>query len=249
MNKTAEQFYLEEFRRNLSAFPSGAICPDERPDFLIKSTGRIVGVEVTKYFRDMANAALTPLQQREAVRRKIMKEANSIADKRGYLQAYVFVHFDLNFFCRSSKISATATELVQLAERRFQNGEDDTFVRRHEIDIPGVAGLSIKRIKSLKSYWEAPLASFVPTVNPQQLQDILNQKNSLCGEYKKKCDEIWLLIVMDRFDAASYSLIPAEISHYAYAHDFDSAFLFCYERDDEQKPPYLLPNRVFTDCQ
>src|SRR6202021_1193596 len=114
VNKAVEQFYLEEFRKNFPVFPCGDICPDERPDFLIKSPGRVIGVEVTKYFRDMANAAQTPLQKREAVRRKIMDEANSIADKRGHLQAYVIVYFDLDFFCRHSEISTTATELVQL---------------------------------------------------------------------------------------------------------------------------------------
>jgi hypothetical protein len=249
MNKAAEQFYLEEFKKNYSAFPCGDIDPHERPDFLIRTGDRVIGVEVTEYFRDMAGTVQTPLQQREAVRRKIMNQAKSIADQRGGLSGLVFVHFDLDFYRKTSEISATATELVNVAERRFQNGEADMFIRRYEIDIPGVAGVSINKLRGLKSYWKDPLASFVPTVTPQQLQHILDQKSPLSGEYKKKCDEIWLLIVMNRFQASSYAMIPAEISHHAYVHDFDSAFLFCYERNDEQKPPYRLPSGVITDCQ
>jgi hypothetical protein len=98
MNKAEEKFYLEEFKKNFSAFPCEDIYPHERPDFLIKTGDHVIGVEVTKYFRDMAGAVQTPLQQREAVRRKIMKQANSIADERGCLSAFVFVHFDLDFY-------------------------------------------------------------------------------------------------------------------------------------------------------
>lgn len=162
------------------------------------------------------------------------------------LTAYVFVHFDLNFYCKSSEISAAASELVQVVEARFQKGSADEFIRRHEIGIPGVAAISMKKARGVTSYWSAPLASFVPTVTPRQLQKILSKKSTLCRDYRKKCNEIWLVIVMDRFAASSYSLIPDEISESSFSHGFDQAFLFCYDRDDMQKPPYPLRDSAFS---
>ncbi len=241
MNKETERFYLDEFKKNYPHFPDGSICPDERPDFLIKCRDEVIGIEVTKIFRDMAGTSQSPLQQREAVRNKIMQKAKEVADQRGLLNAYVFVHFDLNFCCKNSEIADMASKLVLIAEQKFQRSDSLEFIRPHEIEIAGIAGLSIQKTKG-SSFWKNPLASFVPTIRSQQLQTILDEKSALTGDYRKKCNKVWLVIVMDRFIASSYSLIPDEIDKIYYKHNFDSAFLFCYTRYDEQKPPYLLQN-------
>ncbi len=100
-----------------------------------------------------------------------------------------------------------------------------------------------------KSYWNAPLASFVPTVNPQQIQDILNEKNSRCADYRKKCDEVWLLIVVDRFKASSFSMIPEGITEHDYTHEFDAAYLFFYDYPDKQTPPFPLKKSRLADSR
>jgi len=51
-------------------------------------------------------------------------------------------------------------------------------------------------------------------------------KNVLCADYRKKCDKIWLVIIMDRFKASSFSSIPDTTLEHSYTHNFDSAFLF-----------------------
>jgi hypothetical protein len=238
MDKKAEWSYLNEFIGNFLNFPNGEICPSESPDFLIKCQNEVVGIELTNFFRAKADTGETSLQQRQAVRYKIMKYAKVISDQRGLLGAHVFVHFDLGFCCKTSEISETAYKLVQVVEQVDRDKEK--FIRRNEIEIAGVDGLSVTRTKGKTSYWRDPLASFVPTVDPQQIQDILDQKSARCTDYRKKCDKIWLLIIMDRFNAAQYSLITDEVTDYCYMHDFDSAFFFCRDYYDKQKPPYLL---------
>jgi hypothetical protein len=42
--------------------------------------------------------------------------------------------------------------------------------------LNGILPLSVKKLKLAKSYWNAPLASFVPTVNSQQIQNIFDEK-------------------------------------------------------------------------
>jgi hypothetical protein len=90
------------------------------------------------------------------------------------------------------------------------------------------------------------LGSFVPTLNPQQIQEILDGKNSRCAAYRNKCDKIWLVIVMNRFSASSFAMIPDGIAEHEYAHKFDAAFFFFYDYDHQQKPPLLLEKSHFA---
>ena len=136
------------------------------------------------------------------------------------------IHFGLNFHCRKSEIQPIAKRLVELAEQSLSNPVSEKIWRRDAIQLSGIDLLSFKKWKAAKSYWFAPLASFVPTANSQQIQTILDEKNVLCAGYRKKCDKIWLVIVMDRFQASSFSLIPETALEHSYTHNFDSAFLF-----------------------
>ncbi len=242
MNKEREFFYLDKFKENFPSFPEGKISPDERPDFLVKTLNEIIGIEITGFYREASSSARPPLQQRENVRRKIIALAKSIYDDKGLPPVFVSVHFDLNFHCRKSDIQSIASRLVELAEQSSSNLVGEKIWRIFEIQLNGVLLLSVKRVKLAKSYWNAPLASFVPTVNPQQIQDILDEKNARCDGYRSKCAKIWLIIIMDRFEASSFSMIQETTLNHQYRHSFDAAFLFVYDYNDSQKPPFLLHN-------
>ena len=250
MNKDAECFYLDRFRENFTNFPRGNVCLDESPDFLIKSPTGIIGVEVTHFYRQMSSDTQPTLQQRESVRHKITSLAKSIYDRKGHPSVFVSVHFDLNFHCRKSDIQHIAERLVELAELSLSGlteEKKEKIWRKYEIQLNGVLLLSVRKWRMEKSHWNAPLASFVPTVNPQQIQDILDEKNTRCADYRTKCDEVWLIIVMDRFSASSFSIIPEGIADRHYTYEFDSAFLFSYDYPDKQKPPLPLKKSQIAD--
>src|ERR1035441_1720281 len=173
MNKDTELFYLLKFKENCPNFPHGDVCPDERPDFLIKTARRVVGAEVTHFYRQMSSGAHPPLQQRESVRGNIISLAKSIYDAKGLPSVFVSVHFDLNFYCRKSEIKPIAKRLVELAEQSLSGLPEEKIWRSYEIQLNGVLMVAVSKWKVEKSHWNDPLASFVPTVNPQQIQDIL----------------------------------------------------------------------------
>jgi hypothetical protein len=239
VNKEFELFYLEKFKENFKNFPQGDVCPDERPDFLLKTTNGVIGIELTHFYRQTPDGRL-PLQQRESVRRKIISEAKFIYDESGFAPVYVHVHFGFNFCCRSSEIKRVAERLVQIVGCSMLAHAQTTVVRRDEIQLPGIDLLHIKKPIMAKSYWSAPLASFVPNLLPDQLQDILDRKSRYCENYRSKCDQTWLVIAMDRFRASSFALVPESTKHHVYSHSFDSAFLFLYNYTDEQEAPCLL---------
>ena len=231
---------MERFKENFPAFPNGKIVPDESPDFLIQSPNEIVGIEITGFYRQTSSGTKPPLQQRQSVKRKIITLAKSSYDQKGLPPVFVGVHFALNFHCRKSEVQPISEKLVNLAEKSLSNSETEKIWRRDDIRLNGVDLLSVKKMNLAKSYWSAPLASFVPTASSQQIQNILDDKDALCDEYRKKCDKIWLVVVMNRFDPASFSLISETTLGNEYSHSFDSAFLFFYDYTPLQKPPFLL---------
>jgi hypothetical protein len=240
MSKDSELFYLNKFKENLPAFPQGQIAVTESPDFLIKTARGTTGVEFTNYFRQMSSEAQHPLQARERVRRRIIDRAKAIYDSSAFSPVSVWVHFDFNFHCRTSEVEVFAERLVQLAQSSQLPQAHEKHWMRDEIKLNGVHSLDVRRSTMPKSYWSAPLVSFVPRMNVQQIQLILDKKTALCEAYRKKCDEALLVIVMDRFRASSFSQLPEGTEDHAFSHGFDFAFLFFYDYSDLQKSPILL---------
>jgi len=239
VNKELELFYLEKFKENLPDFPKGKIVSDESPDFLVKAPNEIVGIEITGFYRQTSSSTKPPLQQRQSVRHKIMALAKSSYDQKGLPPVFAGVHFDLNFHCRKSEIQPIAKRLVELAEQSSLDSTPERFWRRDDIQLNGIDLLSFKKWKA-ESYWDAPLGSFVPTISPEQIQNIFDEKNALCNEYRMKCDKTWLVIVMNRFDPASFSLISEATLENKYSHSFDAAFLYFFDYSDLQKSPFVL---------
>ncbi|HLZ17632.1 MAG TPA: hypothetical protein VKQ08_11355 [Cyclobacteriaceae bacterium] len=240
MDKQSELFYLERFKEHFLNFPQGDICPDESPDFLIKSANGNIGIELTDFYRQMDSESPRPLQARDRVRQKIINKAKSIYDENGFAPVSASVYFDLNFDCAKPKIDSVANRFVRLAKCWLSEQTDEKTWARDDIQINGVHSLRVKRLKMAKSYWRAPQASFVPELQPWQLQKILDEKSTYCEDYRKKCNKVWLIIVLDRFRASSFSLIPERIAEHPFSHNFDSAFLFFYDYSEVQKPPILL---------
>jgi hypothetical protein len=243
VNKESELFYLERFKENLPSFPQGIISPDERPDFLVKTSNGIVGIEITHFFRETKQGTQPLLQQREDLWRKIIQSAKSLYDKNGFPPAWIKIYFPPNFYCEKAKLQLVAEKIVRLVELHLSEptNNPDEIWSADDIRQTGIRLIFCHKMKKLAdSNWSTSPIGFVPQMIPSQIQEILDGKNVLCGEYLKKCDKIWLAIIVNRFAHSMFSLIPETILEHSYAHRFDSAFLFLYDYVDSQKPPFLL---------
>ena len=240
VNKESELFYLEKFKENFPEFPEGIVCLNEKPDFLIKTNSNFLGIEITGHYRERSPNTKSPLQQKLNTRRKIIDLAKSIYDGKKLPPLFLHVHFNLNYYCSESKIQSVADMIAQLAEQSISLPSSEIAWKADEIPSRGIDLITVKKRNTGINYWSAPFGSFVPPINPQQIQDILNDKSARQMEYRKRCDLTWLVIVMNRFDPASFSLIPETTLEHLYTHSFDSAFLFFYDYAHSQKPPFLL---------
>lgn len=231
---------MEKFKESFPDFPDGVIKRDEEPDFLIKTESKVVGIEITDYYREKSPQTKSPLQQKLKARRKIVDLAKSAYEKQSSLPLFVHVHFNLHFHCSEREIQGFAEQIAEVVQQALAKPSSEILCRPYEIPVQGVDLIYIKKRTSGISLWTAPFASFVPSVCPQQIQDVLDGKNARCAKYRKKCDLIWLVLVMDRFKPSSFSMIPDTTLEAPYNHLFDSAFLFFYDYTHLQKPPFVL---------
>jgi hypothetical protein len=240
--KEIELFYLTQFNEFLPTFPKGKIISGERPDFLIESANETLGIEITRLFRETPPGRKS-LQEQESLVAQIVKTARAAFEAKGLPPAWVTIHFDFNFNRSRRDIQPTANAISNLVAVNFPSGDEAVDIRRwtnEDIFPLGIDLISVHRLKRSSGHWHAPHGSFVPKVEPLQIQKILNNKSPRVQIYRKKCDRIWLVMIVDRFTSSMFSLIPEETLEHSYSHQFDSAFLFFYDRTDSQKPPFLL---------
>ncbi|MDB5159665.1 MAG: hypothetical protein JWR50_4372 [Mucilaginibacter sp.] len=239
MNKAAEQFYLEKFKKSHRHFPQGEVSEHESPDFLVDDGKKKVGIEVTGFYRESGSES-SPLQKRKKIRQKVIDRAQILFNSKGLASRWVTVHFGLYFHCKKSEVEHIAKKLADLAASPFPTEVDQMIWNNDETTLKDIDCLVVRNVEMPESHWSAPMGTFVPNIEPQQIQQILDIKSKLCEKYRKSCDELWLIIVMDRFEASSFASITQESRLHYYSHLFDSAYLFLYEHSVNQDPPLLL---------
>jgi hypothetical protein len=240
--KELELFYLTRFKEFLPTFPKGEIVSGESPDFLVKTDSETFGIEVTRLFRE-SQPGRKPLQAQENLVAKIVNTAKNSYETKGLPAAWVTIHFDFNFNRGKNDIQKTADAIFNLVAAKLPREDERLDIlpwASEGVFPPGIHLISVKRYKTPISNWSGPHGSFVPKAEPSQIQKILSSKSPRVEIYRKKCDKIWLIIVIDRLSASLFSSIPEMTLQHLYAHSFDLAFLFFNDFDSSQKPPFLL---------
>lgn len=247
VKKEIERFYLDRLKDHFSGFPEGEIIPREPPDFLVKNGFKTVGVEVTEFHLDSSINALSP--ERVSLREKVREHAENICNAKNLSSVWVTIHFAQDFSCRVSEIKRIASQLADLVEPLQIDVSNQIAFELNEVEISNVISITARKVMLSKSLWTAPSARFLPELDFSYIQKILDKKSSLCEVYRKHCDEIWLMIVMDRFDPSSFATIAENVQTDSLTHAFDFAFLFvhCYTQNSplmlslgQIKPKYLV---------
>ena len=77
MDKKRELIHLERFKENCTFFPEGEIDCTERPDFIIHTNEKIVGIEHTEIFQPGPPDG-SSLQAQDVLAQKIVKQASDL---------------------------------------------------------------------------------------------------------------------------------------------------------------------------
>ena len=228
VQKERENYYLDRFQSTYSDFPAGTIRATEKPDFLVEADNGFVGIELTELYHSDSEARI-PRQASEALREQCIRRAESICMNDARSQLYVSVYFSNWIHLKKSIIPALSARLAELVQSvnvdvncsimLEDDGETDGFPE--EVD-----SIHIRRLPAvIRGFWNAPNGGWVPDCSSEQIQETIDKKNRRVIDYRRHCNSIWLVIVIDGFRISSSFNLPRATRNHDYRSAFDRTFL------------------------
>lgn len=231
-NLTQKQIERWQFDRfiDLCCFePPEEIKETEEPDFIIRQDGRSVGVELTDLYWEPAPGSV-PHQAIESLRARAVDKACSLYSAKGLPALHVSVHFNPSYVPHKKDVSRLAHSVATLIANnvpeegeRFE--EDYNWVNRNyfpeEICHVGAWRLPGED----RSLFTSPGAAYVPKLTKNDIERTLVQKEPKISNYRKKCDEIWLVINCDGGQLSTVFEHDDSVLLEEFYSDFDRAFL------------------------
>ncbi len=227
--KQIERQYLEIVRRALDDFPVGDIKDtDERPDFLVNSPECVLGLEITRIYRN-AEPGSPPPQSQDAERDRVVERTQTLAENRGLCPLIADVYFDSQWTIGKQDRDSIAKSLVDLVAAHLPATDEHlTLENRHPLTAefpPQVEAISMWRFKSLKSHlWQVGDAGIVNEDFAPELRRIIMDKNANVPVYRTRCDKCWLVIVADWRGPSAFFEISDRMSGESYETDFNRVY-------------------------
>ncbi len=217
-----EQSFFETFRSartDLHIQNSRRGKPPE-PDYLFSISQKKIGLEVTSPVKEL----LAPLRTDQD---KCLKKAGQIAKQIGLKTVEVKVQF------RSDRdlidIDKAAEELVEFVKEKIPKIDDTKSWPYYESGLKHIKWIII-RLGKVNGHTLLPHHSFERIhvnwlrTGIDEIQNLINKKQSKIPNYKKQCDECWLLIGVNEWTAPEAVAITDELQRHVFLGDFERLF-------------------------
>jgi hypothetical protein len=229
--KPKEEGLINRVKSLYSGFPEGELMSGEEPDFLVAHDNVIVGIELTEYIRGQRGGGGSLLRAQEETRQKIMAEAARLFSEKSGAVLNVYAHWNPNLenALKKTDITRVAEEIAKLVLERLpsdpsERGTIDPWAEPDDLVIdPYITLLSFQH--SPVARWSSGNAGFMGT-NTSDIQWIISGKDKKIYTYRKKCQEVWLVIVADGSYLSSIPVLDGVIAAHQYQSTFDRV-LFC----------------------
>ncbi|WP_449412407.1 hypothetical protein [Pandoraea soli] len=226
--KHAESFFFERAQGLLTCWPMGTVdATGEEPDIVVIGSSAQYGVEVTEMMRDGVRAI-------EETRRLICEKA-----QRLFLRSLNADCLDVKVVFRdhenlNPRVQETvATHLAAIVGSRIPSIPTGVFAARLEegTDFESDLFTSVwlhHHPNCPRSRWQPVGAWWVPVASAESVQATIDKKERKIAAYRKRVEEVWLLIVLQGFSgSASWSVDDAVFSH-CFSTTFDGLVLLDY---------------------
>ncbi len=227
MKKTREITHLEHFKEIFPLFPEGEIEKSERPDFIVHTLNRQIGIEHTEIFQP-GDPNGESLQAQDSMALRVVDKAYELYTQNHSQSLLVQILFKPWNKISKQDVDRIAETIVRFLETiplepnipiiMKQTRENAEYFPR-EIAMIHIFCHNEKR-------WVCSSAGWIPELTPEQLQKKIDSKEVKLISYKLKCDEIWLLIVADDFRNPSTIDLNEFALTYRYRTGFDRVFFF-----------------------
>lgn len=227
--KEMERWRLERFKNLIRDFPSGDIQPTEEPDFLVHAADRIVGVELTDLHRGTPPGQI-PEQASEAMRKRVIARAQELYTAQKQPPVIVSFFLDDRVHIKKQEVEGFATELASIVGKNLPAPNSTVEVPTDWDDareLPSILhSLSIHRRDVLTdTFFNAPGATWLPTLNREDIERALASKDPKYDNYRAKCNEAWLVINADIETMATWFEFDPGVLSSSFKTRFDRVFL------------------------
>ena len=206
----------------------------ERPDFLVRFQGRLLGVEVAELQidRDRGPVAGSALQMEASLQGAVLSRAKQLYFERASRPLNARVAFraglsqSLKKAVRRHVAQQLAGALLELELEPFERQRLDAYTDPpvpapisfvHTLGLPGEA---IPRWQVISSGWSRPFQA-------SDVAPLLAEKNRLIAAYREAVQENWLLLVADGSRPPGMFQAPDQGSVDLPSSEFDRTFLLC----------------------
>jgi hypothetical protein len=234
-----EDFHFDLFRKLYEqkfgkTFPYGEVSHKtaQKPDFLINGANSVIGIEHTELFKNKSPDKPYSPQKEEVFRKKIISDAQKLCERNGIPPIQVNVFFNsLKHICGNKAQFDLSKSIAKSVGRRCNTKKDEKFTLKNpELGLPEIYQIRVIRGTLngetwLTSHrWQEARASWMNRRFVSELQESIDRKNDRYKEYRKKCEECWLLIVVNRSKDSQAFEITEEMLQHKYSSEFDRTF-------------------------
>lgn len=227
--KDIELWRLERFKTFIADFPNGTIESTEEPDFLVRTQGWTVGIELTDLHRETPTGEI-PQQASEAMRRRVIARAQALYNAGNHppVLASFFLHDSIHI--KKDEVEPLAEDLANLVIANLPEPSSRADVPKDWDDTqprPSILqSLSINRLDAVtRTFFSSPSATWVATLTREDIERALSSKELKCTTYRTKCDEAWLVINADIESIATWFEFDPEDIKFPFITQFDRVFL------------------------
>ena len=226
-NKTLEQLYLEQFKECLPDFPAGQIVGWESPDFLIRNS-TTYGIELKNVYRP-STAGMRPLQAQESWEDEILRQAQILCETIAAPPLTVCVQFTNDFALAKGDIPQLSFEMAELIRRTVSKYPRARIYNNWPFNqLPrGVESIfASKSLSFLGNSWQVVRGGSMHRLSPNDVQALIDTKNSRCEAYRKVCDQVWLVLIATMDAPSRYVELTPDAAAHRYTSRFDRLFYF-----------------------
>ena len=219
IKKLRERKAIDALRAFYPKFPDGPVEATEEPDFIVHARSGAVGIEITEYFGPERIDG-SPLQEQESLCHQIANVATRMCIEFSVPNLYVAVSFE-----RERRI--VKKDVVPVAEAISKMVSDSAADVDWSLKVVNDGQLP-ECIDDILIYRPAGLpepfvgftaTTWVPPVAEGHLKQAVLKKEKKLAAYRRRCSEVWLVIVIDGFRIASQSELPADVARVTTAFD------------------------------
>lgn len=228
-NSELEEFYLEVFRRFYPSFPNGEIVHSDKPDYIIDTGDKKIGIEITKFFVDNIDGKASKKKRLEILHNclgeKLRKELESIVPFK-FVLSVQFSKFDFS----KNEVEPIVRKCVNHIKTIRSLDRFDSIAVENEGDLPKeISSFEVKYAPSYsKSLYAYTDSAILPDLSLELIQNILDNKHKKLINYQE-CNEHWLLIVEDGFYSSRFGENYIE----SLESDFDKVFLLRISKEEK----------------